>query len=120
MLQFTPKVHASNRNSDGTAIYIMERLLPESESLIKQSYSADPYIWEYLAFEEGSILAGYIHKHIITKGRTWRDFEENPKHPFTKLLHKLRQKCDLDLHAGNLMFRANGQLVLNDPVTTPG
>ena len=41
-------------------------------------------------------------------------------HPFWVLLQALLKKCSLDVHDANLMFRRNGDLVLNDPVTGVG
>ena len=117
-------------DDEGAGVYIMERLYPWSDAGIKKAARLDRVPFLYLMHLEGRSDGRYeLDYGAILKalGVEWDDepdfmdgledaLDDAKEHPFLEMIEELRPRCRLDLSEDNIMFRKNGQLVLNDPV----
>ena len=97
---------------DYHSTYIMERLLPLTMDRVKKSYEMDPRPWHILEDSEFSGLSVRVSRFVRSQDRP----RPNPRHHFHRLIKELLKRCSLDVHDANIMFRRNGEMVLNDPV----
>ena len=116
---YVPKMYASVVNDDGTSVHVMERLLEADDaSLVRKSFQMDPYPWGWF-YLDGLSISGFVYHELVQlygKGLKRLAHPRVEEHPLTKLVTRLNAKCHLDINDKNIMFRSNGELVLNDPV----
>lgn len=116
--RYTPKIYAGTVNQDRTSIYIVERLRQTGPDMLRKAYELDPYPMEHLVANVGRapMMADFVYRRHGGERAFYDRFQTSWTHPFSLLLRSLEKQCELDLHEANIMFRRNGELVLNDPV----
>ena len=128
-----PKIHAYKEFKSQIdpnlewGVYIMERLIKWSPKMLKVAHRRDPHTVEYLLNPDTSALGARAKRQarrilllpdlVANFKRRWDTrFGDMRPPPIAGLIKRLERKCRLDLHKGNIMFRPNGDVVLNDPV----
>jgi hypothetical protein len=104
-------------------VTIIERLQPLTNQALAQI--TDPavllglYNYADLNSESYQTIENTASKSPGMKDLIHIDVEDYANHPFIKILHaveKIGKKCRTDLHAGNFMVRADGTIVVTDPI----
>ena len=116
-----PKVFSSAwmKGWGGRSIHFMERLettyKDASDSMRDKAYRRDP-----VAF---AVLAGHVPTMRSDMSAFKLHYGDDPgagldfhSHPMNELMDAVYAICTFDLHAGNIMLRRNGDLVVTDPV----
>ena len=135
--KYLPTIHNMNAASlyddnEGSGVYIMEKLRPWSTSIIKKSARLDriPFMSMMQLWDGRNVRYTLPHDAMLRVLGVEREDDDDfyddleadleaakdDGHPFIEILEELGHRCRLDLAEENIMFRQNGQLVLNDPV----